>query len=634
LSRQGRDVRRGRPALLFSLLLAAAPAAAGDYAAELAARARALGLARERAWLTLGHYTRSGSGWESHASGDKFFLAPDGKRDPQAELEADLRGFLRPPEAGARAHPQCRFPARYAWLKEKLAFDPARLPKQACPAFAAWRDAMDAKGVTLVFANAYLNNPGSMYGHTFLRLPRKDAGGGEDSLNDYTINFAATPDTENGVLYALRGIVGSFPGEYSVMPYYLKIQEYTNLESRDLWEYDLNLTQAQADRLLEHAWEMGSTYFPYYFFDENCSYQLLTLLDAALPDARLGESFWATVIPADTVRAILARPGLVAGARYRPSYVTQMLARRARLSPTERSLATRLGRAKPALGELAALPVERQALVLDSAADYLRYRVGFSSEQSTRTLQGERALLVARGRLGVPSPPLNVDPPPRLEEGHDTARVSAGFGAARSGPFEEIGWRGALHDLTAPDAGYIPYSQLEMMDLRLRVDDRSRKPYIERLALVDIASLVPWDPWVPQISWRASTGVDQAKEYGCAGPSCMYYDGNVGGGIAYSTSFLGRELYYALAEGNFGVGPILDRTWRLGAGASAGVILDPLSFWRVQCEATYIGYGWGPARERLRLANAFRLSRDLELRVTLDRRVPEREAGFALNVYF
>jgi hypothetical protein len=31
-------------------------------------------------------------------------------------------------------------------------------------------------------------------------------------------------------------------GEYSLMPYYRKVKEYGDFESRDLWEYELNLS--------------------------------------------------------------------------------------------------------------------------------------------------------------------------------------------------------------------------------------------------------------------------------------------------------------------------------------------------------------------------------------------------------
>ena len=68
-------------------------------------------------------------------------------------------------------------------------------------------------------------------------------------------------------------------------------------EHRDLWEYRLTLTPAELDRLVRHLWELLPTYYDYYFFDENCSYHLLALLEVARPGLRLTDRFHAWTIP-------------------------------------------------------------------------------------------------------------------------------------------------------------------------------------------------------------------------------------------------------------------------------------------------------------------------------------------------
>src|SRR4030095_4167889 len=101
-----------------------------------------------------------------------------GKIDPQRELEATLTAFRGPPvpldpnRLEQSQHPQCRFPARWAFLKQALAIDPARFPDQPCPMYGRWRQARAAEKVSLIYASAYLNSPASMYGHTFLRISR------------------------------------------------------------------------------------------------------------------------------------------------------------------------------------------------------------------------------------------------------------------------------------------------------------------------------------------------------------------------------------------------------------------------------------------------------------------------------
>ncbi|MGT0149952.1 Lnb N-terminal periplasmic domain-containing protein [Vibrio metschnikovii] len=101
----------------------------------------------------------------------------------------------------------------------------------------------------------------------------------------FAINFAAEPEgNDNPALYAMKGLFGFYPGRFTVMPYYRKVREYNDIESRDIWEYPLNLTEQEVERVLLHLWEMQLAEFDYYFLDENCSYQLLALLELARDD--------------------------------------------------------------------------------------------------------------------------------------------------------------------------------------------------------------------------------------------------------------------------------------------------------------------------------------------------------------
>ena len=111
-----------------------------------------------------------------------------------------------------------------------------------------------------------------------------------------------------GILFAIRGLIGAYPGRFATIPYYLKIQEYHNLENRDLWEFPLGLSKEGIDRLMRHAWELGRAAFPYYF-TRNCSWQLMPLLDIVDPSLKLSGRFHFWVIPSDTARAALDAAG-------------------------------------------------------------------------------------------------------------------------------------------------------------------------------------------------------------------------------------------------------------------------------------------------------------------------------------
>ncbi len=322
----------------------AAVASANPYLDELIASSRAQRLAQTEEWLTLLHYQPRFRfmGLRSLADSPDFFNAPDGATNPQHELEATLGAFFFDTvETDTQQNPQCRFVARYHWLKKVLAFDAGRLPEHACRRFREWRADLDPESAALVFPAAYLNNPASMYGHTFLRIDGRGQGAGSRLLA-HAINYAAGTNETNGLVFAIRGLFGGYPGNFSLSPYYAKVEEYNDLENRDMWEYELNLSVAEIEQLLMHAWELGPTRFDYFFLDENCSYHLLSLLDAARPGLRLTDDFPLWAIPGDTVRAVADRAGLVRSVVYRPARSTVLRHRQELLSAQAIDLARRL----------------------------------------------------------------------------------------------------------------------------------------------------------------------------------------------------------------------------------------------------------------------------------------------------
>jgi hypothetical protein len=198
-------------------------------------------LASDPYWLSLGHYERGKlGGWRSYVDDDAFFLAEDGAWNPAAELTATLAGLYAPSSLGDR-HPQCVYPARTRWLREQLALDD--LPAVSCAEFNEWYADIAPHSSVLVFPAAYLNSPSSMFGHTLLRIDQVDIDTQGSPLLSYALNFGAFIEgMDNSILYAWKGLMGGYPGLFSLLPYREKIGEYSRLENRDLWEYRLNLT--------------------------------------------------------------------------------------------------------------------------------------------------------------------------------------------------------------------------------------------------------------------------------------------------------------------------------------------------------------------------------------------------------
>jgi hypothetical protein len=615
--------------LILALAAQAAFAADDAYLAELVARSHALRLAERPEWRKLVHYEPDliGSGLHGLLDNRAFYNSPEGKTRPQAELEATLASFFSEvEETPERQNPQCAFIARRTWLDGELRFDRRRLPLRDCPRFREWHAALNAQRLTLVFASAYLNNPSSMYGHTLLRIDARDQDE-RTRLLAYAVNSAATTDETNGLTFAIQGLLGGYPGTFSILPYYLKVREYSDMENRDLWEYELELAPQELERVLLHLWELLPAYYQYYFFDENCSYHLLGLLQVARPELELTAPFRWWALPVDTVRVVTAQPGLVARTVYRPANATIIAARLKNLSQEERSIAKNLSLGRePSSEALRGRAAERAAAVLETSYDYVNYRRATGRPDVADPARLARDLLVTRSRIEVPSQAPAIDPGTRPDQGHRTSRAGLGIGKRGGQAFQELTLRPTYHDVIDADAGYVRGAQIEFFDTALRhYNDGATR--VERFVPVDILSLAPRDDFFQPRSWRVAGGWRRSFLGDGSEPLVGFLDGGVG---AAWSSRGGRSMFYGLGETAVRAHHNLEHGYGIGAGARLGALIDPAPRLRLHAYASGLNYFLGEADEprALGLQNRFALGRDSALRLDLERR---REAGRHFN---
>ena len=612
------------------------------YLAELLGRADAAGLAMRREWRTLLHYRPVGNGEDvvSDADDPRFFLAPTGKTDPRAELAATLRAFFSAAPVGGDPQPaQCAFIARYRWLKTELSFDHRWLPPHDCPRFQQWFDELNAETATLVFASAYLNNPASLFGHTLLRLDRR--GQTEPTrLLAYAINYAADDAHSNPLLYAIDGVAGGFKGRFDIQPYYQLVRAYNDLESRDLWEYRLNLSASQLQRLLEHVWELRGIEFDYYFFQENCAWQLLTLLEAADPKLRLSDEFRLWTLPADTIRRLARQPGLIGEATARPARGTSINRRYQALTVPERVLARRL-RADPAVAaapDFTRLAPERQALVLELVLDERQHRRAGGAKSAAAVASPDEIahrLLTARNRLAVATAPVAVEPyATRPETGHASRRMGVGAGQRAGAAFVELSARAGVHDLLEPDAGYTPDAQIELFSIAVRRYEDNGRLALDRLILLDITSLPPVNILTPRPAWRVHVGWEPLPRQDC--PTCTAFNLSGGLGLAAETRWPWRTVWFALPGLEFDHGNALTPDYRAGPALTTGALLQPAPDWKILVGATWLDSRWGETGTTARVALQQNLALGQDWSLRADWRLQEgiHELGMKLQVYF
>jgi len=601
------------PTLTHALVLDSALSLAGDRSATAIERLQRLARERQLAdtpmWHALLHYRRHPLTRQLRSLADDpgFFLAPQGRTDPQAELDATIAAFFdADPRHALDQAAACRFIARERWLRQELGTASGTWPEATCERFNQWRAGLRADRVSMIFPSAYLNSPASMYGHTFLRLDAAQGDGAGSPMLSYAINYAANGDQNEGLAFAFKGLVGLYPGQFTNAPYYLRIREYNDLENRDIWEYELNLNREEIERLLAHTWELGPTRFDYFFFDENCSYHLLALLDAARPGWNLVGDFTWWAIPVDTIRAVMRTPGMLKAVRYRPANSTELRERAHRLGPDNARLARDIadGTQPVEAVQAANLTPAQQALALETAERLVAYdavREGWSEPQAQA-----RRMPLLRARAALPAGQAVTVPTPKDDPttGHATARIDVMAGQRAGRDFYTLTARPAYHDLLDPPAGYQRGAAIQFFQAVL-----SRSAHgtvqLERFTPVDISSLSPHEPLLRARSWRVGMhlrrdpfgAADERRRMGGevrGGPGWAWQLGGDGEGIGdlMPYAFLDNHLQWDRRRA--------DQPWALGSGLAAGLLWQATPHLGLQLEGhgrAYVGglpkeWGW------------------------------------------
>lgn len=523
-------------------------------------------LAQSPKWLALLHYQEQGLNNVNYSEVDdeRFFLSDAGKYDPLAELKSTLNAFSQNNEGDDAA--QCRFPARLHWLKQQVPQHP--FVDVSCPAFEDWYSKVKGDELFLIFPSSYMNSPSSMFGHTLFRLDGKQG----HKLLSSAINFAAFTDANDDELtFTIKGLSGGYPGYVSLVPYYEKVNEYNHIESRDIWEYKLDLNEAQIQEFTRHIWELNEVRFDYFFIDENCSYRLLTLLDVIDPSWELAKPFKARTVPTDTIRALEAK-GLLADITYRPSKTTVIEQQRLQLNADLRIMARALADDPYGMAHdegFLNLSEQEKAQVLDIAYGYTRYLNLKKKVNDPTLLQRSLKLLSLRAKVkfkGDAYKPIE-QPSVRDEQGHHTLRSTLGA----TEDFVEIGFRINYHDWLDNLEGYRTGAQIEMGDVRFRADESHLQ--LQHFDVISIRSLGPRNRFSQPISWQVNGGYERwiVDDLGQSQIT-------LGGGHGYE---FGPGVAYGFLQTQLAHGERYEHDWHLGVGAELGYLIQTVdaSLW-------------------------------------------------------
>ncbi|GGF77345.1 hypothetical protein GCM10011338_32070 [Alteromonas lipolytica] len=507
-------------------------------------------LASHPVWLQLLHAGQT----PVTAENSPFYLAADGYKHPQNELEATISAFKRQPDL------QCRYPARRMFLQQhapNLTFT-----RVECAEYQQYLEAFMTDSVSLIYASGFLGNPASMFGHVFLKFN----GNQQHDLLDNTFSYGAqVPDSDNKLAYIVKGISGGYAGHFTNQKYHHHDLTYNESELRNLWEYRLNLTRTEVMFLLAHLWELENSTMTYYFFKQNCAYQLAQLL-ALVIDEPLIDAAKLWVMPVDLIMRLnstksgkpLYTSVIFHGSRQQSLYdhYQQLSAKQQAVlkdiiqQPAEQTTALlaqlREGDAKP---------------VIDTLYDYVALQDVRLDELPESLKEKKRLAMVRRFEL----PPGQVDwqayQPVAPHNAQLTSLLQAGYLDYPEGSAATFRFRASYYDLLTYNPGRLPFSELTTFDLTLAYKD-NQKIAVKNFNLLKLINLNASQTGLPgddALAWRLAAGYRQQAN-NCQHCGSGFVEGFIGKAWSPGSQF----VIYGAASG------LATSSNRLGGNVASG----------------------------------------------------------------
>ena len=501
-------------------------------------------------WLRLLHFrVKPRIANHSDIISTDFFLAYDKKKhgnktvgiSAREEMYATIRGFFQPVSEDNNAHPQCRFPARFFWLNKKLHFPKDKLPRVQCQRLENWAKFNTLDSVSLIMVSGYFGNPASTFGHLLVKLNNSEYKSSSGDLLDQSINYGAkVPEKELIPVYIYKGLLGGYISSFSDKKFYTQDRVYSKQEFRDMWEYELNLSDDQQKLLVLHIWEMMGRYSTYYFLKENCAYRIAELLELvtgkSLTPARQP---WYLPLSVFQGLAAIEQSKYIKRVTFLPSSQRKLYGHFKQLSDAEaRAVNVMLGTA----GELKTsvfdqFSTNKKIKMLNVMLEYYQYTlVDKDKSENERKFLKERKNALLRYRLQLPIENNKTDglssinPLESPANGARPRLFRVGIATNDTlGEYLEIGLAGVHFDVLSNSKGSLKNATLTVMDLNVGVD-KEANVFVDRLDIVNVQKIGLNNTRLigeKNLSWRVGMGFERT-DLGCQSCTNFYMQGGIG----------------------------------------------------------------------------------------------------------
>ncbi len=608
----------------------------------LVLQAESKGLVNHPYWIALMHYRRNGFMAKGEVVSEiispDFFLSPFGRENSRAELAATLEAFFVPPDKDPDGHAQCRFIARYKWLRKSLDWEGITPPSVTCEQYNLWSLNEQINSLSLVFVSGYFENPASFYGHLLLKFNtnRKLSSG---SLLDQSVNYGAiVSEDDNALEYMFRGVFGGYDATFSHAQFYRHNHNYGESELRDMWEYELALNKEEVEQIISHGWELLGNKFVYYFLNKNCAYQMAELLELVIDREIISRNIPWTMPVSIFERLVTIKRNevpIVKKIRYIPSRQKRFYEQYSMLGSAQKNIVKSFVEAPSGLDviDYQELSEIDKIEIVDTLIDYYEFRI-VSKDDDIELKAIKHKLLIER--IQLPSKELILtegwqgESPPH--DGPLPGMIRSGI--IHNSKFDygiEVNMRPANYDFLSLSAGRPENSNLTMFDLSVIHADS--KLWLRKLDIVNIEALNLSKTSLPDdggYAWKIKFGFE-GNDLSCDENDCVVF--NLIGGVGKALEISDSIVAYGMIEVNtqshyqdFGT---------LGAAMKAVLVASPMEGWKTKVSIGNKKFmnGSRTSERLIGWENRFGSDRNWDVRIAYDKNV-EREFKTAVSIYW
>lgn len=485
-------------------------------------------ISNDPTWQRLLYYDRDAR--RSDVDSADYFLSPEGRTDPLKELTATLKAYSAPFSEEGDQHARCRFPARYLWLSQRLILDDYQVIPPQCISLKKSQDKVQLDSISLMYVTGYLGNPASSFGHSFIKLNTRN-NFGDSSLFDLSISYGAdVPENENAFLYIYRGLFGEYQAKISDKYFYSDDLVYSSTEFRDIWEYELRLTDQQLLFFQLHIWEILGHQFQYYFLHRNCGYELSRMLEVVIDDDLVNSADF-YFLPIETfysVSEISPEKSLFGDVIYHPSEQKIVHEYYQRLTDREKqTIEEIMEKDLLNISVLESLEESRQIEIIDFLLEYHNYLLTREPnnkvyEESKKKLLVKRFGLMPREAAEIEieqyTSPVNSDKPGLLVAKYNYLESQDDFLTLGYSPY------------AAQSLGINDLNGNELIVLNTEIGVNEGNLFLDRFDLIKIKSYdryhIPLERELP-LSWQIEASVENV-DHEDNGQLLGYFQGGVG----------------------------------------------------------------------------------------------------------